>query len=97
MRDDSTKRSVLKEVFRVMRVGGILSLMGSKIVCEKDVFVIHILYTLPDGVESKTGYGVTGNQIQTLETTLQILTNTGFEIRKSNEYEYWFSIAAVKP
>ena len=81
MRNDDTKRSVLKEVFRVLKPGATVSLMASKVVCEKDVFVIHILYTLPDGTQSRTGYGVIGNQVQTLEIILQLLTNVGFEKR----------------
>lgn len=97
MRTDDTKRSVLKEVFRTLKPRGIVSLMASKVVCEKDVFVIHILYTLPDGTESRTGYGVIGNQVQTLETILQLFTSVGFEIRNYEEHEYWFNIDAFRP
>ena len=97
MRDDNTKRNVLKEVFRVLKSGATVSLMASKVICEKDVFVIHILYTLPDSTESRTGYGVTGNQIQTLETILQLMTSIGFEIKNSKDYEYWFYIEASRP
>ena len=94
MWNDDTKRSVLNEVFRVLKPGGAVSLMASKVVCEKDVFVIHIVYTLPDGSQSRTGYGVTGNQVQTLQTILQLLTSVGFEIENSREHEYWFYIEA---
>jgi ubiquinone/menaquinone biosynthesis C-methylase UbiE len=97
MRTEDTKRSVLKEVFRVLKPEATVSLMASKVVCEEDVFVIHILYTLPDGTESKTGYGVTGNQIQTLETILKLLTKMGFQIKNSREHEYWFYIEAYRP
>jgi ubiquinone/menaquinone biosynthesis C-methylase UbiE len=97
MRNDDTKKKVLNEVFRVLKPKGTLSLMASKVVCEKDVFVIHILFTLPDGTESKTGYGVIGNQKQTLETILSILTSVGFEICDSKEHEYWFHIEACRP
>jgi ubiquinone/menaquinone biosynthesis C-methylase UbiE len=97
MKNNDTKKKVLSEVFRVLNPGGTVLLMASKIVCQKDVFVIHILYTLPDGIESKIGYGVMGNQNQTLETTLEILTDIGFEIRDSREHDYWFQIEACKP
>jgi ubiquinone/menaquinone biosynthesis C-methylase UbiE len=91
-----TKRRVLEEVYRALKSGGVLSLMASKVVCKKDVFVIHILYDLPDGTQSKTGYGVSGNQEQTFESIEPLLIESGFEIEKEQKHEHWFSIEAIK-
>jgi ubiquinone/menaquinone biosynthesis C-methylase UbiE len=97
MPHSSTKRRVLEEVYRVLKSGGVVSLMASRVVCNEDVFVIHIQYELPDGTQSKTGYGVSGDQEQTFESIEPLLIETGFEIEKEQKHEHWFSIEAIKP
>ena len=70
--------------------------MASKIACEEDRFLIRILYTLPDGTISQTGYGVKGKQNQTLESVSRLLKDMGFRLERTQEHEHWFEILAVK-
>lgn len=96
MRDWETKRQVMKEVQRVLKPEGVVSIMASKIVCKEDRFLFRVLYTLPDGTISNTGYGVRGKQNQTLESVSRLLEDMGFGLERTQEHEHWFEILAVK-
>ncbi len=96
MRDWETKRQVMKEVQRVLKPEGVMSIMASKIVCKEDRFLFRVVYTLPDGTISQTGYGVRGKQDQTLESASRLLEDVGFRLERTQEHEHWFEILAVK-
>jgi len=96
MRDWETKHQVMKEVQRVLKPDGVVSIMASKIVCKEDRFLFRVVYTLPDGTISQTGYGVRGKQDQTLESASRLLEDMGFRLERTQEHEHWFEILAVK-
>ena len=96
MREWETKRQVMKEVQRVLKPEGVVSIKASKIVCNEDRFLFRVVYTLPDGTISQTGYGVRGKQYQTLESVGRLLEDIGFRLERTQEHEHWFEILAVK-
>ncbi len=91
------KREVLEEARRVLKTRGILSIMASKIPRGINQFVFWALFTLPDGTHSQTGYGVRGNQGQTLERILDLIYQLDFELLNSEDHGDWFSITAACP
>ena len=96
MRDWEIKHKVMKEVQRVLKQDGVVSIMASKIVCKEDRFLFRVVYTLPDGTISQTGYGVRGKQDQTLESISRLLEDIGFRLERAQEHEHWFEILAVR-
>ena len=96
MSDWAIKKRVLEEAHRVLKTHGTISIMSSKIPDSVDQFVFWALFTLPDGTLSKTGYGVKGNQGQTMEKVLDLITHLDFEIMNSEDHEEWFSITATR-
>jgi SAM-dependent methyltransferase len=96
LKDSVTKQAVLEETCRVLKTGGTISIMGSKIVCKEDVLVFKALFTLPDGTQSQIGYGVKGNQGQTSASIIAALNMSGFKLTKTEDYDKWFHIHAVK-
>lgn len=96
MADWKTKWAVLDEVRRVLRKKGSLSLMSSEIVCGESRFILRMRYTLPDGSIYQTGYGVKGNQGQTMDRISDIVRQTGFQIAKKEDNGYWFRIEGIK-
>ena len=96
LKDAHTKQVVLKETFRVLKKGGTISIMGSKIVCSEDVLIFKALFTLPDGTKSQIGYGVKGNQGQTSASIISALNSSGFKPTMMEDYDKWFHIRAVK-
>ena len=96
LRTQKNKDLVLREAHRVLKSGGLLSIFASHITCLEDVFIIHLRFTLPDGTVSQTGYGVRGNQNQTLECVKRLLNQIGFRILSSEESDFWFQLKAMK-
>ncbi len=96
MSDWAIKKRVLEEAHRVLKTHGTISIMSSKIPDSVDQFVFWALFTLPDGTLSKTGYGVRGNQGQTMEKVSDLITHLDFEIMNSEDHEEWFSITATR-
>ncbi|RDE16554.1 MAG: hypothetical protein C4K47_01545 [Candidatus Thorarchaeota archaeon] len=96
MADWKMKRAVVREVLRVLRKKGSLSIMSSKIICREARFVLRMRYTLPDGSVYQTGYGVKGNQGQTMDRISDIVEQTGFHIAKKDDNGYWFHLEGIK-
>ncbi len=96
MADWKMKRAVMQEVFRVLRRKGSFSIMSSKIVCHESRFVLKLRYTLPDGSVYQTGYGVKGNQGQTVDKISNIVERTGFQITNKDDNGHWFHIEGIK-
>ncbi|MFW9809125.1 MAG: class I SAM-dependent methyltransferase [Candidatus Thorarchaeota archaeon] len=96
MKDWTTKREVLEEAKRVLKKQGIVSIMASKIPGKVNQFVFWALFTLPDGTQSQTGYGVSGNQGQTQERVLDLVDQLDFKVLNLGDHGEWFSITAAR-
>jgi ubiquinone/menaquinone biosynthesis C-methylase UbiE len=96
MRDWATKEQVLSRVLETLRAGGELSILASRIDCREDYFIFNALFTLPDGTTSKVGYGVKGNQKQTLTRVYSLLRKVGFDEIQTEDHNWWFRVHAVK-
>jgi ubiquinone/menaquinone biosynthesis C-methylase UbiE len=91
-----TKREVVSESLRTLRKECRISILDSRIDCKEERFLFNALFTLPDGVVSKTGYRVRGNQKQTLNNIRQLLENLGFNDTRVENYDSWFKVEAFK-
>ena len=96
MKDWLVKRTVLQEVYRVLKKDGLVSIIAMKIDCEEEKLVFKVDYYFPDGTPSRTGYGVRGNQNQTIETISRLLDEIGFTIVETDDYVHWFKIYCSK-
>ncbi len=96
MRDWTVKKRVLEEAHRVLKTHGTISILSSKIPDSVEQFVFWALFTLPDGTLSKTGYGVRGNQGQTMKKVLDLIAPLDFKILNVEDHEEWFSITATR-
>ena len=95
MSDWDMKKNVLEEVYRVLVKGGRLSILASKIPKDYEHLIFWGNFTLPDGTVSQTGYGVKGDQGQTLDRIIQLLVPIGFRV-SSQDNGAWFEIQATK-
>jgi ubiquinone/menaquinone biosynthesis C-methylase UbiE len=95
MREWDIKLRVLEEAKRVLTKKGEISIMGSKIPDSTETFVFWAHFTLPDGSISQTGYGIRGNQNQTLKKVVDLLNDLEFRILNSEDNGVWFSISAT--
>jgi len=96
MSDWRIKENVMKEIHRVLKKDGLVSIRASKIDCDEERLIFRVIYTLPDGTLSQTGYGVKGKQNQTIITISKLLVDTNFEIVKQVDSNHWFQITARK-
>lgn len=96
MRNWDTKRRVLEEARRVLKEQGSISIMATKIPESTEEFVFWAHFILPDGTVSKTGYGVRGNQGQTMESVIKLLEKLEFKILSAVDHEAWFNITAKR-
>ncbi|MHA1480428.1 MAG: class I SAM-dependent methyltransferase [Candidatus Thorarchaeota archaeon] len=96
MSDWRIKENVMKEVHRVLEKDGLVSIRASKIDCDEERLVFRVIYTLPNGTLSQTGYGIKGNQNQTFSTISKMLVDSNFEIVKQVDSSHWFQITARK-
>jgi ubiquinone/menaquinone biosynthesis C-methylase UbiE len=90
------KRAVIDEAFRVLKKKGSLSVMSARIVCREERFVLMLHYALPDGSVYETGYGVWGNQGQTLEKISDVVEQAGFKLTRKDDNGHWFYIEGIK-
>jgi len=96
MNEWSVKRAVLMEVFRTLRSKRRLSIMASRIDCKEQRLLFYAHLTLPDGTISKTGYGVRGNQNQTVSSIGKLVREVGFRDIQSENHDWWFRVQASK-
>jgi len=96
MKEWDTKKGVLREVYRVLNHGGIISIKAITIDCEEERLVFRADYTLPDGTLSRTGYGLKGQQNQTIETVAKLVCEVGFQLVQCHDYGHWFSMEGSK-
>jgi len=96
MNEWSVKGTVLTEVLRTLESEGRLLIMASRIDCNEQRLIFSVQFTLPDGTVSKTGYGVRGNQNQTLESIVALVREVGFKDIQSENHDWWFEVQAFK-
>ncbi|MHA2462513.1 MAG: class I SAM-dependent methyltransferase [Candidatus Thorarchaeota archaeon] len=89
------KRDVIKEVHRVLPVGGEFWIWDSKIKTNKEGFIIILIVSLPDKEKFNTGYG-TNITNQDEDIYIKYLTEAGFSIEEIKVKKYWFFIRAKK-
>ncbi len=96
MSDWNTKSAVLEAAHQVLKKKGRLSILASHIPESGASLIFWGKFTLPDGILSKTGYGVRGGQNQTLPRILELATKTGFGQHQYEDHNAWFKIDSVK-
>ncbi len=96
MRSWHVKEQVLKETYRVLRDDARLSIWAGRIDCDEQGFLLRTDIIFPDGTVSRFGFGVAGQQNQTLETVSKTLDSLGFHIERSWEEGYVFYIDSRK-
>lgn len=96
MTDWHTKERILAQSFRVLKIGGDLSIYAGRIDCREKRFIFNALFTLPDGTISKVGYGVQGNQGQTIDRVYTLLKKVGFDDLQIEDNDWWFKVHAHK-
>ena len=96
MNEWSVKGAVLTEVLRTLKSEGRLLIMASRIDCKEQRLLFSAQFTLPDGTVSKTGYGVRGDQNQTLGSIVALVREVGFKDIQSENHDWWFEIQAFK-
>jgi ubiquinone/menaquinone biosynthesis C-methylase UbiE len=94
--DWNTKREVLEAAHRVLKKSGRLSIMASHISGSNERFIFWATFTLPDGTRSKIGYGVKGDQNQTLPRILELVTKVGFSQHLQEDHGEWFKVESRK-
>ncbi|MFW9925422.1 MAG: class I SAM-dependent methyltransferase [Candidatus Thorarchaeota archaeon] len=89
------KRDIIKEVHRVLPVGGEFWIWDSKIKTSKEGFLIVLIISLPGKEKVNTGYGTNiTNQDETIYE--KYLSEAGFSIEEIEVKKYWFFIRAKK-
>jgi ubiquinone/menaquinone biosynthesis C-methylase UbiE len=96
MKDWTIKERALSQVFETLRIDGELSILASRIDCREEHYIFNALFTLPDGTTVKVGYGVHGNQEQTLERVCSLLRKVGFTEIHEEDNNWWFKVRAIK-
>ena len=84
-----------KEVHRVLRNNGEFWIWDAKITPDKDLFLIRLHITLPNGKKIRTGYGARGKNQNITEIT-QKLVEAKFHIEMTENHGKWFFIKAIK-
>jgi ubiquinone/menaquinone biosynthesis C-methylase UbiE len=92
----TTKERIFTESFGALKRGGDLSIYAGRIDCKKERFIFNALFILPDGTVSKVGYGVQGNQGQTIDSVCSLLKKVGFDGLQIEDNDWWFKIHAHK-
>jgi len=93
----SVKERIMAESFRSLKRGGDLSIYAGRIDCKEERFIFNGLFILPDGTVSKVGYGVRGNQGQTIDRVCPLLRRVGYDDLQIEDNDWWFKVHAHKP
>jgi len=96
MSDWTTKERIMSQSFGALGKGGDLSIYACRIDCREWRFIFNALFTLPDGTVSKVGYGVQGNQGQTIDRVCSLLKKVGFDDLQVEDNDWWFKVHAHK-
>ncbi|TXT56527.1 MAG: hypothetical protein BAJATHORv1_20116 [Candidatus Thorarchaeota archaeon] len=96
MPQEKTKLGVFEEIHRVLREGGLVSILSARIKCQEPKLYFRVRYEFPKSGVSTMGYLVRGGQNQTLERVCLMLTTCGFEIVKTQDKYHYFWITASK-
>ncbi len=89
------KRKVIKEIYRVISLGGELWIWDSKIDTDKERFLIVLTISLPGKEKFNTGYGTKITK-QDENMYKEYLEEAGFSIEEIDVNKYWFFIRAKK-
>jgi ubiquinone/menaquinone biosynthesis C-methylase UbiE len=90
------KQQVLHEINRVLKADGELLIWACRIDCEEVGALFRVDLTFPDRSVSRFGFGVAGQQNQTISTVSQILDMSGFDINRAREIGPFFYIHCKK-
>jgi ubiquinone/menaquinone biosynthesis C-methylase UbiE len=90
-----TYEKVCREVYRVLKNKGEFWIWDANISDNKDLFLIRLHITLPNGKKIKTGYG-TRRMNQNIPEITQKLVEAKFYIDQTDNHEQWFFIKAIK-
>ncbi|TFG05035.1 class I SAM-dependent methyltransferase [Candidatus Thorarchaeota archaeon] len=90
------KRQVLVEAHRVLKGGGLLSIIGMNIPGNTVKHVFDAEFVLPDDYVSKMSYAVSGGQEQTLEALIELGKETVFQIEGESDHGHWFELSMRK-
>ncbi len=89
------KEQAIKEIYRVLSLGGELWIWDSIIHTDKKTFIITLRISLPGKEVFGTGYG-TSIKNQDEEMYKKYLEEIGFNIEEINVSKYWFFIRGKK-
>jgi ubiquinone/menaquinone biosynthesis C-methylase UbiE len=90
-----TFTEVCKETYRVLKINGEFWIWDAKISEDKDLFLIRLQITLPNGKKVKTGYGSRRKKCNTTEIE-QKLVEANFHIENTEDHSKWFFLKAIK-
>lgn len=90
----TTKERIMAQSFRALKTEGDLSIYAGRIDCREEHFIFNALFILPDGTVSKVGYGVQGNQGQTIDRVCSLLKKVGFDDLQVEDNDWWFKVHA---
>jgi ubiquinone/menaquinone biosynthesis C-methylase UbiE len=96
MNNWTTKHAVFEAAHRVLKKNGRLSIMASRIPESNERLIFWAEFTLPDGTNSRIGYGVKGGQNQTLPRILELATKVGFGQHLHEDHDEWFKVESRK-
>ncbi|MFX1424479.1 MAG: class I SAM-dependent methyltransferase [Promethearchaeota archaeon] len=86
---------ICRETYRVLKTNGEFWIWDANISNDKDLFLIRLHITLPNGKEIKTGYGTKIKNRGIIEIK-QKLVETKFHIELAENHGKWFFIKAIK-
>ena len=86
---------VCKEAYRVLKNKGEFWIWGAKISTDKDLFIIRLQITLPNGKKVTTGYG-TRVKDRSMKKIKQTLIENNFHIENEEDQGKWYFIKVIK-
>ncbi|MHA2247046.1 MAG: class I SAM-dependent methyltransferase [Candidatus Hodarchaeales archaeon] len=90
-----TFEKISRETYRVLKNNGEFWIWDANISNDKDLFLIRLQITLPNGKKIRTGYGTRGKNRSIIEIK-QKLVETKFHIEMTENHGKWFFIKAIK-
>ena len=90
-----TFEEVCKEVHRVLKNNGQFWIWDAKISENKELFIIRLTITLPNGKKVRTAYG-SGIKSRGLSEIEQKLKDANFQVEVIDDQKKWFFLKAIK-